>query len=220
MARKYRLNKKEKIEVINKILDFYPDAGPELNFTNPFELLIATILSAQTTDVQVNKVTKNLFLKYPTCYDLAKADVADVMNDIKTIGLYKDKAKRIVATSNLLISDFGGEVPKTMEELTTLPGVGRKTANVVMANAFFIPAIAVDTHVFRVSNRLGLANADNVEDTEEDLKKAIPKEKWADAHHGLIFHGRRICSARNPKCHLCPVSDLCIYYGKLKNERA
>ncbi|MDY6018406.1 MAG: endonuclease III [Anaerococcus sp.] len=183
-----------------------------LNFTTPFELLIATILSAQCTDVRVNKVTEVMFKKANKPEDFANMDIAEIEEYIKTCGLYKSKAKNIKKTSEILVKDFDSKVPSTMEELTKLPGVGRKTANVVMANAFDIPAIAVDTHVFRVSNRLGLASSNNVVDTEKQLRENLPQDKWSKFHHQLIAHGRKICKARNPLCQECNFSKLCQYY--------
>ncbi len=206
------LSKKEIKLVLERLENQYPDAKAELNFSNPFELLIATILSAQCTDVQVNKTTAVLFKELKCPEDYLKLSEEELGQMIKSCGFYKTKSKNILATCRLLIEKFNGQVPKTLEELTTLPGVGRKTANVVMSNAFNIPAIAVDTHVFRVSNRIGLANSDDVLDTEKDLMKNIDREMWSKAHHLLIFHGRRICKARNPLCHICPVNDLCLYY--------
>ncbi len=199
-------NQKEILERLEKV---YFDAKPALNFKNAYELLVATILSAQCTDVRVNKVTEPLFKKYPDPEALAAADTNELMEEIHSCGCYAVKAKNLIGTARMIISDFGGEVPQSMEELTKLPGVGRKTANVVLSNAFGIPGIAVDTHVFRVSNRLSLANADNVEDTEFQLMDLIPKEKWGSAHHWLIYHGRQICSARKPKCEECFLNDIC-----------
>lgn len=186
----------------------YPDAKPELNFTTPYEMLVATMLSAQCTDKQVNKVTPEVFRRWPTVQAMAEATVEEVYPLVKSCG-FKTKAGNIVEASRLIMARFGGEVPRTMEELTSLPGVGQKTANVVLANAFGLPTIAVDTHVFRVSNRLGLADAKNVEKTEEQLKKAIPQEDWIAAHHWLIFHGRRVCHARGAECDSCGLRPLC-----------
>ncbi|QCX34634.1 endonuclease III [Caloramator sp. E03] len=209
------MNKNE--EILNILEKEYGDIGCALNFKTPFELLVATILSAQTTDITVNKATDILFKKYKTPYDFAKIDEETLEPYIKSCGFYKNKAKNIINASKKIISDFGGKVPSTLEELTALPGVGRKTANVVLSNAFNIDAIAVDTHVFRVSNRLGLANSDDVYETEKQLMKNIPKKKWSRAHHWLIWHGRKICSARNPKCSICQLSHLCKYY--IKNNK-
>ena len=198
----------KKGEILRLLRETYPDAGPELNFTNPYETLVATMLSAQCTDKQVNKVTPAVFRDFPDARAMAAIDADTLYPYVKSCG-FKTKAQNIVAACRILCEKHGGEVPSSMEALTALPGVGRKTANVVMANAFKIPAIAVDTHVFRVSNRLGLADAANVEETERQLRRAIPKADWCDAHHWLIWHGRRICNARNPKCESCPLSACC-----------
>ena len=208
----------KKQQIIEILTDTYGGAECGLDFSTPFQLLIATILSAQCTDVRVNMVTPALFEKYPDVQAMSRAEIKDVEELIKTCGFYKTKAKNIVSTAIALCTRFDGEVPKTMDELTSLDGVGRKTANVVMANAYGIPAIAVDTHVFRVSNRLGLANADNVEKTELQLQKVIPKNLWSDMHHSLIWHGRKVCSARKPKCDECNLCELCKYY-KQNNKR-
>ena len=215
-------SKKAKAERIGHILDVlaetYPDAAPQLDFTNPFELLVATILSAQCTDKQVNKVTANLFPAYGTPERMAAATEAELEPYIKGCGLFKTKGKNIIAASRILVEKYNGQVPQTREELMALPGVGRKTANVVLSNAFGQPAIAVDTHVFRVSNRMGLAQAKDVEHTEEQLMENIPMEKWSIAHHWLIFHGRRVCSARNPACADCPVRPYCLHALQGKEE--
>jgi len=206
--------KKDNVKEILDILEeTYPDAKCELVHKNPFELLIATVLSAQTTDKKVNEVTKKMFNKYKTPYDFIKLKQEELEKEIKEIGLYKNKSKNIIGLSNMLINEFNGEVPKTKEELIKLPGVGRKTANVVLSNAFNVPAIAVDTHVFRVSNRIGIAESEDVIKTEEQLMENIPKERWSKTHHLLIFHGRRICTARNPKCEKCTIASYCKYYS-------
>ncbi len=189
----------------------YPDAAPQLEFSSPFELLIATMLSAQCTDKQVNKTTAALFPLYNTAEAFASLSEEELDPYIKSCGLYKTKGKNIIAASRILMENYGGEVPKDRDMLTKLPGVGRKTANVVISNAFGIPAIAVDTHVFRVANRIGLTNAKDVLHTEMQLMENIPREDWSDAHHWLIFHGRRVCSARNPACEGCPVKEYCVY---------
>ncbi|MDR0840509.1 MAG: endonuclease III [Christensenellaceae bacterium] len=187
----------------------YPDAAPQLDFTSPFELLAATILSAQCTDKQVNKVTAALFPLYGTPQKMAAATQAELEPYIKGCGLFKTKGKNLIATAKILVSEYGGEVPRERDTLTKLPGVGRKTANVVISNAFGTPAIAVDTHVFRVANRMGLADAKDVLHTEQQLMQNIPEAQWSIAHHWLIFHGRRVCSARNPKCEACTVRAYC-----------
>lgn len=203
---------------VNKILDelqvLYPDAKCELNYTTPFELLIATILSAQCTDVRVNIVTDAMFKKYNTPEAFNELSLEDIMQEIKTCGLYKSKAQKIKETSRKLCEEYKGQVPDTLEELVKLPGVGRKTAGVVLSNAFNIPAIAVDTHVFRVANRIGIVHTSTPEKTEFALMEAIPKDRWSHSHHLLIFHGRRMCKARNPQCEICPVKNDCDYYKR------
>lgn len=208
------MTKKEAAQIMQLLEERFPDAGPELDFTNPFELLIATILSAQTTDKQVNKVTPKLFERYPTPKALSAADVADIEGYIHGIGLYRNKAKNIRATAELLVLNFDGQVPQTMEKLVTLPGVGRKTANVVLSNAFDIPGIAVDTHVFRVSNRIGLSRTDNVLDCERELMRRLEKSTWSKAHHLLIFQGRRVCKAQRPLCEACNLRGHCRFFNK------
>lgn len=203
---------------IRKIMDtlaaMYPDAHCELRFRNPFELLIATILSAQSTDRQVNKVTERLFAKYPTPQDFLSLSEEELAEEIRGLGLYRNKSKNILQTCRILVEQYGGEVPAEREALEKLPGVGRKTANVVLSNAFGIPALAVDTHVHRVSNRLGLATSNNPLETEKQLTRRIPREEWSIAHHRLIWHGRRICSARNPKCGICELAPYCRFANK------
>lgn len=206
------LSKEEIKIVIDKLLEIYPDAKAELDYTNPFELLIATILSAQCTDVQVNKTTAILFKEMKSPEDYIRLSEEELGEKIHSCGFYKTKSKNILSTCKILIENYDSQVPNTLEELTTLPGVGRKTANVVLSNVFDTPAIAVDTHVFRVANRIGLANSTNVLDTEKDLMDNIEREMWSKAHHLLIFHGRRICKARKPLCDVCPVADYCFYY--------
>lgn len=193
----------------------YPDPNKNLlNFDTPFEALVATMLSAQSTDVRVNIVTEELFKVANTPEDFAKMDIKELENWIKTIGIYKNKAKNIKATSKILLKDYGGIVPNKKEELVKLPGVGRKTANVVLANAFDIPAFAVDTHVFRVSNRIGLADGKDVLKTEKDLEKNIEENLWNISHKRLITHGRALCKARNPLCKSCDINKLCLYYRR------
>lgn len=206
------LKKKEVKIVIELLLEMYPDAKAELDFNNPFELLIATILSAQCTDVQVNKTTAVLFKEFKTPKDYVQLTVDELGGLIHSCGFFNTKSKNILATCNILIDKYDGNVPDNINDLITLPGVGRKTANVVVSNAYDIPAIAVDTHVFRVSNRIGLANSDNVFGTEKDLMGNIKRDMWTKAHHLLIFHGRRICKARRPLCEECPLTEYCFYY--------
>lgn len=205
--------------ILAELNRLYPQPRPELNFTNPYETLVATILSAQCTDKQVNKVTPAVFAAYPDALTMAAATPEELYPMVKSCG-FKSKAANIVMACRDLVVLYGGQVPQTMEELTKLPGVGRKTANVVLANAFNIPAIAVDTHVFRVSNRLGLVTAKTVEETEKQLQKAIPKADWRDAHHWLIFHGRRVCHAQRPDCESCTLGALCRHYKNLKKASA
>ena len=200
--------------ILAELSRLYPSPRPELHFTNPYETLVATILSAQCTDRQVNKVTPTVFSTYPDAFAMAAATPEELYPMVKSCG-FKSKAANIVMACRELAARHQGQVPATMEELTRLPGVGRKTANVVLANAFNIPAIAVDTHVFRVSNRLGLATAKTVEETEKQLQKAIPKADWRDAHHWLIFHGRRVCHAQRPACEGCTLNTLCRHYKSL-----
>ncbi|WP_392486119.1 endonuclease III [Haloimpatiens sp. FM7315] len=202
---------------ICKVLDIlsrtYNGAKCALNFKSPYQLLISTILSAQCTDERVNKVTEELYKNYDTPKKMAILSEEELGEKIKSCGLYKNKSKNILKATKDIIDKFHGEVPSTMEELITLKGVGRKTANVVLSNAFGIPAIAVDTHVFRVSNRIGIAKGSNVDVVEKELMKNIPKEMWSDSHHYLIWHGRKICKARNPKCEECPINFLCEFYS-------
>ena len=196
---------------MERLLAQYPGARAELDFENPLELLIATILSAQCTDVRVNLVTPALFARAKTASDYADMPIEELEGFIKTCGLYKSKAKNIKATGQILVEDFDGTVPGTREELVQLPGVGRKTANVVLSNAYGVPAFAVDTHVFRVANRIGLVSAKNVEETERQLMENIPDRLWIDGHHALILHGRRVCKARKPMCDICTLNGICLY---------
>lgn len=197
----------------------YPFAKAELDFTNPLELLVATILSAQCTDVRVNNTTPALFEKFKTANDYAEADLDELMEIIRPCGFYRSKANHLIGAGRVMVESFQGQVPRTMEEIMTLPGVGRKTANVVLSNAYGVPGIAVDTHVFRVSNRIGLCDTDTPEKTEMALQKIIPKDRWSQSHHVLIFHGRRCCAARKPQCTICPVSELCLFWRKKQNEK-
>ncbi len=205
------LKKSQIRKVLDELDKLYPDAHCELNHTSPFELLVSTILSAQSTDVRVNIVTEELYKEHNTPQDMLKLSQEELEEKIRTIGFFRNKSKHILNTSRIIIEDYDGEVPDTREELMKLPGVGRKTANVVLSNAFGVQAIAVDTHVFRVSNRIGLADSDKVEGTEQDLMKNIPESEWTKTHHLIIFHGRRMCKARNPKCEICTIKDICFY---------
>ena len=203
------LSKKNIWEIFSRFSKITPEPKGELEYTSPYTLLVAVVLSAQSTDVGVNKATEKLFSIAKTPGEMVKIGENKIIENIRTIGLYKNKAKNIINLSQKLLDDFGGEVPKTHIELESLPGVGRKTANVVLSMAFGIPTIAVDTHVFRVSNRTGLAIGKNVEEVEEKLIKRLPEKYFFHAHHWLILHGRYTCKARNPLCLECVISDLC-----------
>lgn len=195
---------------LDKIGEMFPDAHCELNHSNPFELIIAVALSAQCTDALVNKVTKELFKKYKTPEDYLKVPLEELQNDIRSIGLFRNKAKNIQSLCRMILDDYHGEIPTDRDELTKLPGVGRKTANVVVSVAFGIPAIAVDTHVERVSKRLGICRwKDSVLEVEKTLMRKVPKQEWSDTHHRLIFFGRYHCKAQNPQCPSCPLLELC-----------
>ena len=187
----------------------YPDAHCELDFNNPLQLTVATLLSAQTTDVRVNQVTPELFAAYPTAMDYASANEEEIKSIIRTLGLAPSKARRLVGMGQKIVGDFDGEVPSSIEDLTSLPGVGRKTALVVRGNAFGISGLAVDTHVKRVSTRLGLASGSTELKIEKELCTVIPEEEWTMFSHRLIFHGRRCCTAKKPACSTCPVRDDC-----------
>ncbi len=213
------MRKKNK-EIYALLEERYPDARCELDHSTPFQLLVSTVLSAQATDIQVNKVMGPLYTELPDVDSWLNLSITEIEEKIKTIGLYKSKAKNIYNLVRKLVEDFNGRVPDTMEELLTLPGVGRKTASVVLANAFNIPAFAVDTHVFRVANRLGIVNEKDAEKTEAALLKAIDKNLWIQMHHLLIFHGRRTCAARNPKCHECTLTHLCKYYQDIAKKNS
>ena len=190
------LDEQRRAEALRLLREAYPDARPALHFRSPFELLVATMLSAQCTDKQVNKVTDVLFQKYNTAADFAAIDYATLEPYIHSCGFFRTKGQNILAMSRILVERYQGEVPQTM-------------ANVVLANAFGVPAIAVDTHVFRVTNRIGLADAKDVEKTEQQLMQNIPREDWSAAHHWLIYHGRQVCSAQRPKCQSCTLKEVC-----------
>lgn len=211
--RKRKLTKAEMQKRVESILAFlereYPDATCSLRFENPFQLLIATILSAQCTDKRVNEVTKDLFQRYPDVFAFAEANPAELEEAIRSTGFFRNKAKNIINCAQELVASYGGEVPKTMEELNPLAGVGRKTANVVLGDAFGVPGIVVDTHAKRLSQRLGLTKEENPEKIEFDLMMIIPKEKWTKFCHQLISHGRAICTARSPKCEICELRESC-----------
>lgn len=199
-------------EILDHLEEMFPNAECELVHANPFELAVAVSLSAQTTDVSVNKITPNLFKKYPTAEVMAKASIKDLEECIKSIGLYRNKAKNIKGLANMLVEDYNSIMPNTMEKLIKLPGIGRKSANVILSVAFNIPAIAVDTHVERVSKRLGLAyKNDDVYKVEKKLNRKIKKERWNKSHHLFIFFGRYKCKAQRPECDDCPFIGFCKY---------
>ena len=204
------MNKEKTNRVLEYFDELFPDAYCELNHESDFQLLVAVMLSAQTTDKKVNQLTENLFKKYPTVEAVSQASLPELEQDIKTIGLYRNKAKNLLALSHVLIEQFDGIVPSDQKQLESLPGVGRKTANVVRSVCFDIPAIAVDTHVERIAKRLGLAKVgDSVEVVEQKLKRKIKRERWNRAHHLFIFFGRYQCTARNPQCDQCPFASFC-----------
>ena len=208
-----RERKRDRLERAARILSTlertYPDAASELDFGDPYQLLVATILSAQATDVSVNAATPALFAAYPDAHALASATPEEVEPYVKTIGLYRNKAKNLVRAAQRLVEEHGGEVPESFEALLALPGVGRKTANVVASNAFGRPGIAVDTHVGRLARRLRLTRHDDPNEVERDLEAVLPRDRWIFAHHALILHGRRVCTARAPDCAVCPLAADC-----------
>jgi endonuclease III len=200
----------ERIPLVMAVLEeHYGLSGTALNFTNPLELAVATILSAQCTDVRVNIVTPALFARFPTATEYAEADLSEIEEYIKTTGFFRNKAKSIRGFAQTILRDHGGEVPRTLEELIKLPGVGRKTANVILGDAFQTPGITVDTHVGRLARRLGLSRHTNPVKVERDLNRLIPQPEWTHFSHRLILHGRAICSARKARCEACPLADLC-----------
>ncbi|WP_258109816.1 endonuclease III [Alicyclobacillus sp. SP_1] len=212
------LSRAQTRRMLLKLEEAYPDAQCALNFTTPFELLIATMLSAQCTDVRVNQVTERLFQKYREPEEFAEADLEQLQEEIREVGLFRAKAENIIAASQMILKEFRGLVPRTQDELVRLPGVGRKTANVVVSNAFGVPALAVDTHVQRVANRIGIANSMKPDITERQICQRVPQKLWTQTHHWLIHHGRQICSARSPKCDVCPVQSFCQFYAKLQQD--
>ncbi len=213
------LTKAKRLKVLEELEKLYPDAECELDFISPFELLIAVILSAQCTDKRVNIITEQLFKNYNTPEKMIELSAQELGAIIRSCGFYRVKSQNILKTCDIIFNQHDDKVPNTMEELINLPGVGRKTANVILSNIYGHEAIAVDTHVFRVSNRIGLANSKNVLDTEKQLMKNIPKNMWSRSHHLLIFHGRRVCDARKPKCNICTLSNLCMYHKRLGDSR-
>ena len=205
----------EKYETALKLLkNAYPNVKPALVYSSPFELLVSTMLAAQCTDKQVNKATAVLYQKYNTPEQFASLSEEELEPYIRSCGFFRNKGRNIIAMSRILVTQYGGKVPEDRDTLMELPGVGRKTANVVVSNAFRVPAIAVDTHVFRVSNRMGLADAKDVLRTEEQLMEHIPKEDWSDAHHWLIYHGRQVCDAKKPACDSCCVACVCDTFNR------
>jgi endonuclease III len=215
----------KKIDTAVKVLDIlqkeYPDARVTLDFKDPLQLLVATILAAQCTDERVNLVTKDLFKKYRKAADFAKADLTTLEEEIRSTGFFRNKAKNIISCCREIVKKFNGEVPRTLEDLTSLAGVGRKTANIIMGNAFSRQAIAVDTHVKRVTHRLGWAMSGAPDKIEFELMKVIPEGRWTLACHQLVSHGRKVCMAKKPQCSLCPVAGLCPMVGVApqKNNR-
>lgn len=209
------MNKKEAVEIIKKLKEYYPDATCSLDFKTPFEMVISVMLSAQCTDERVNKTTPSLFEKYSTPQSICDMELEELERIIHPCGFYKNKAKNIKAMAKEILEKYNGKVPETMEELITLPGVGRKSANVVMLEAFNNPqGIAIDTHAKRIANRVGLSKNTVPEKVEQDILKLIPKEYYKDVNHLLVWHGRKICNARKPKCNECPIKKYCRYYLK------
>jgi endonuclease-3 len=212
------LTEKEIKEALRILEELYPEAECELVHQSPFELLISTILAAQCTDKRVNQVTMEVYKEYNTPEKFLELSEEELGTLIKSCGFYRMKSKNILNTCRILVEKYDSMVPDTIEALMELPGVGRKTANVVVSNAFGKDAIAVDTHVFRVTNRIGIANSKDVLGTEYQLMENIPKNLWTQAHHWFIFHGRRICKARKPKCEICPLTNLCLYYKEVTED--
>jgi endonuclease-3 len=209
------MNKKEKAIEILKVFDsLYPDAKCSLEYSSPLQLLISTQLAAQCTDARVNIVAKDLYIKYNDAEDFAYADIKELEQDIKSTGFYRNKAKNIKECCRILVDRYKEEIPNNMEELTALPGVGRKTANLVLYEVYGIQGIIVDTHAKRLSNRIGLTENENPEKIEYDLQKIVPKERWADFCHFLVSHGRMVCKARKPNCDKCEIRQYCNYYSK------
>jgi endonuclease-3 len=207
------LNKRIVNTILKILSETYPEAKCALKFGSPYELLVATMLSAQCTDVRVNKVTSELYKEFNTPEKMVSLTEEELGEKIKSCGFFRNKSKHILEASRTIMEKYQGQVPDTMEKLITLPGVGRKTADVVLSNAFGVPAIAVDTHVFRVSNRLGIARGNTPHKVEMELMKNIPKDMWSDSHHYLIWHGRQICKSRKPDCEHCSVAPYCEYFN-------
>lgn len=206
----FEAKKRRTTKIVSLLKKEYPEAGCSLSFNNPLELMVATILSAQCTDARVNIVTKTLFKKYRKAQDYLKVPQKELEEDIRSTGFFRNKARAIQSSCETIIAEFGGKVPKTMEDLTSLNGIGRKTANVILGNAYGIPSgIAVDTHVTRLSKRLGLSYSKTAEKIEQDLQKLVPKSDWILFPHLMIFHGRKICQARKPRCEKCSLNKIC-----------
>ena len=204
------MNKKTAIEIIKKLKAYYPESTCSLDFATPFQMVVAVMLSAQCTDDRVNKTTPSLFEKYPTPQDICTLDISELEQIIHPCGFYRNKAKSIKAMAKEIMEKYNGQVPQTMEELMSLPGVGRKSANVIMLEAFNNPqGIAIDTHAKRIANRVGLSKEKTPEKIEQEILKLIPKEYYKDVNHLLVWHGRKICDARNPKCIECPIKEFC-----------
>ena len=208
------MRKQQREAILALLEEAYMGTETALNYSTPFELLVAVIMSAQCTDERVNKITARIFPKYNTPEKMGALSQEQLEEEIRDCGLFRSKAKNLLATCKMLTEEYNSVIPDTVEELIKLPGVGKKTANVVASIVYKVPAIAVDTHVFRVSHRLGLAKGDDPLAVEKELQKAIPKNKWSDAHHWLIWHGRKICKARNPLCSECVLVELCPYKEK------
>lgn len=208
------MRKQQRKAILALLEETYKGTETALHYSTPFELLVAVIMSAQCTDERVNKITARIFPKYNTPEKMGALSQEQLEEEIRDCGLFRSKAKNLLATCKMLVEVYGSVIPDTIEELMKLPGVGKKTANVVASIVYKVPAIAVDTHVFRVSHRLGLAKGDDPLAVEQELQKAIPKNKWSDAHHWLIWHGRRICKARKPLCSECVLVELCPYKEK------
>ncbi len=212
------LNETEIRAVLDGLAEAYPDADCALHFQTPYQLLAAVMLSAQTTDKKVNEVTEHLFRDYPEAKDMIRIPEEELQQILRPIGFYRNKASHLLELSRMLVEQYDGVVPEDQALLEKLPGIGRKSANVVMSVAFGHPRIAVDTHVFRVSNRIGLADEKDVLKTEQTLMKVIPEAEWTRNHHRLIWHGRRVCHARKPECGSCPVAAYCLWYRQNKTE--
>lgn len=209
------MNKKDAIKIVEILKNTYPDAKCSLDFKTPFEMLVAVCLSAQCTDDRVNKTTPSIFARFDTPEEFANADIKELEALVHPCGFYKNKAKNLKAAGQKIVADFNGKVPNTMEELMAIPGVGRKSANVIMLEAFNMPqGIAVDTHCKRIANRLGLSNESEPSKIEQDLLKILPSEYYKDVNHIFIWHGRNTCTSQNPKCSTCPVRDYCKFYKK------